>query len=190
MYMTVFKMTRDSILNADYPLDLNNSNEVHKWITKQQNVSRSIGQLLYKVINVRDEMYLYVQSKNEFNIENCEKCGLIFVKSFNNSISNTSDIFMFDIQTFPNHTINEKRMFLNDVNDRYNWLKVMFEKNGITLLDCFEYKKSNVQVKSKSIYTTSYKGHFKINNFELATNLLANGLGRLKTYGCGLILVK
>ena len=189
MYLTVRKMTRSSILKATNLLDINNSNEVHKWITNQQDVSRATGQLLYKIIVNKDEIYLYIQSHDKFNLDNIDQVGLMFVKTFTiDTLQNTS--YIFDVQVFPHVTKNGKKMFITNLNDRFTWLKNQFAKNGITLLECDEYKRANVNVKTKHIITTYYRGRIKVDDSEKAFMLLSQGLGRLKNYGCGLILMK
>ena len=193
MYMTVLKMTRSSILSASTLLDINSTNTVHKWLTNQQDTHRADGKILYKIINKKDEIYLYIQSKDKFNCANIEQYGFVLVKEMNINI--TSDgIYEFDIQTFPNKTIESgKRYFIDDINDRYIWLQKQFKKYNIDLLECMEYNVSNIIFDKdvpKNISTASYRGKIYINDINNANNLLENGLGRFKNYGLGLLLIK
>ena len=193
MYMTVLKMTRSSILSASTLLDINSTNAVHKWLTNQQDTHRADGKILYKIINKKVEIYLYIQSKDKFNCTNIEQYGFVLIKEMNINI--TSDgIYDFDIQTFPNRTIeNGKRYFIDNINDRYIWLQKQFKKYNIELLECMEYNVSNIIFDKdvpKNISTASYRGKIYINDVNDANNLLENGLGRFKNYGLGLLLIK
>lgn len=188
MYMTILKMTRESILKVKNPLDINNSSNIHQWITSQQDKSRATDKLLYKTIVIKDEIFLYIQSNTPFNISNINSVGLVFVKSFEiESLINR--IYVFDLQVFPCTQSNDKTHFIKNINDRYSWLNKKFASNGIKLLECTEYKQNKTQVKNKFITTTSYKGKLYIDNVDLATNLICNGVGRLKNFGCGLLLL-
>lgn len=193
MYMTVLKMTRQSILSASNLLDLNDTNAVHKWLCSQQDSSRSDAGILYRIIDKKDEIFMYIQSKALFNISNIEDFGFIHIKSLDLHNINLDKITIFDVQCVPCKQNDGKSFFIKNTVDRYNWLQKQFEKHGIQLLSCTEYKLSNIiMTKNRPIRfeTASYRGTIKIIDKELALDLLINGLGRLKNYGCGLLLVK
>lgn len=193
MYMTVLKMTRQSILNASNLLDLNDSNLVHQWLCSQQDSSRSEAGILYRVIDKNDEIFMYIQSKAPFNVNRINDFGFTYIKSFDLSSIDLSKITTFDVQCFPCVQKDGKSFFIKNMADRYNWLQKQFEKHGIQLLSCAEYKLSNViMAKTTPIRfeTASYRGTIKVTNENLALDLLVNGLGRLKNYGCGLVLIR
>lgn len=193
MYMTVLKMTKNSILKATNLLDINSSNSVHKWLTQQQNKSRAEDKILYRIIINNNEIFMYIQSKSKFNITNIEKYGFTFIKELNFNNINFSSIFNFDIQCFPYKTINDHRMFIKNINDRYTWLQQKFKEHGIELVECIEYKTSNIVLDkefTKNIPSATYKGKIKIIDKNLAKNLIIDGLGRFKNYGLGLLLIR
>lgn len=193
MYMTVLKMTRQSILNASNLLDINDINVVHKWLCSQQDSSRSDAGILYRIIDKKDEIFMYIQSKTEFNLLNIEDFGFIYIKSLDLHNINLDKITTFDVQCVPCKQNDGKSYFIKNTMDRYKWLQYQFEKHGIQLISCTEYKLSNIILtKTRPIRfeTTSYRGNIKIIDKELALDLLINGLGRLKNYGCGLMLVR
>jgi len=192
MYMTVLKMTRSSILSATDLLDINSSNSVHKWLTEQQDTHRAEGKILYKIISRNNEIYMYIQSKDKFNLTNIEKYGFELVKEFENDITNTG-IYQFDLQVFPCKTHDDKRYFLKDINDRYLWLQRQFNKYNIDLLECAEYRQTDIifdKDKVKNIPTSTFRGKIQINNIEQAQEMIENGVGRFKNYGLGLLLLK
>lgn len=193
MYMTVLKMTRSSILNATDLLDLNDSNAVHQWLCGQQDSSRSEAGILYRIIDKNDEIFMYIQSKAPFNINNVNSFGFEYVKSFDISNINLSKLTTFDVQCFPCIQKDRKSYFIKNTSDRYVWLQRQFEKHGIQLISCTEYKLSNViMTKNRPIRfeTASYRGTIKVIDESLALDMLVHGLGRLKNYGCGLLLIK
>ena len=191
MFITVFKMTRDSILSCAMPLNLDNGTAVHKWLTNQQNCTRQNGGLLYRVIKQKDDIYLYVQSKLIFNCTNCEDYGLECVKQF--EVSDISNCTSFDVQCFPTFCKNDKFHLIKNRDKRREWLKNQFEKNGITILDSVEYAYPDCIIekeKTVSISTVCFRGIMKITDREKANQFISNGLGKMKNYGVGLILVK
>ena len=193
MYLTVLKMTRQSVLSAPKLLDVQSTNSVHQWLTGRQDKSRAENKLLYKLITNGDEIYLYIQSLSEFNTENVGAVGFELVKVFDLESRNYEDLTYFDVQTFPYKTVNDKRYYIKDTTERYDWLKKQFEKNGIELLDFTEYKQSDIVLDNnqlKRIPTSSFRGRMKVVDPIKAEVFITNGMGRMKNYGLGLILVK
>ena len=193
MYLTVLKMTRQSVLSAPKLLDVQSTNSVHQWLTGRQDKSRAENKLLYKLITNGDEIYLYIQSLSEFNTENVGAVGFELVKVFDLESRNYEDLTYFDVQTFPYKTVNDKRYYIKDTAERYDWLKKQFEKNGIELLDFTEYKQSDIVLDNnqlKRIPTSSFRGRMKVVDPIKAEVFITNGMGRMKNYGLGLILVK
>lgn len=191
MFMTVLKMTRESILSAEYLLDINSSNSVHKWLTAQQNSNRKDAQLLYRIITKQDQIYIYIQSKDKFNLANIDKVGFVFVKQFEFE-PNKVGIYTFDLKAFPCKTIDNRKLFLKDINNRYAWLQRQFEKHHIQLLECQEYDKTHIMFdkdKCKRIESTTYRGKIYAQDVEALNELIINGLGRFKNYGLGLLLI-
>ena len=165
MYLTVLKMTRQSVLSAPKLLDVQSTNSVHQWLTGRQDKSRAENKLLYKLITNGDEIYLYIQSLSEFNTENVGAVGFELVKVFDLESRNYEDLTYFDVQTFPYKTVNDKRYYIKDTAERYDWLKKQFEKNGIELLDFTEYKQSDIVLDNnqlKRIPTSSFRGRMKV----------------------------
>lgn len=193
MYLTVLKMTRQSVLSAPKLLDVQSTNSVHQWLTGRQDKSRADNKLLYKLITNGDEIYLYIQSLSEFNTENVGAVGFELVKVFDLESRNYEELTYFDVQTFPYKTVNDKRYYIKDTAERYDWLKRQFEKNGIELLDFTEYKQSDIVLDNnqlKRIPTSSFRGRMKVVDPIKAEVFITNGMGRMKNYGLGLILVK
>ena len=193
MFMTVLKMTRQSVLSAPKLLDVQSTNSVHQWLTGRQDKSRAENKLLYKIITNGDEIYLYIQSLSEFNTENVGAVGFELVKVFDLDSRNYEELTYFDVQTFPYKTVNDKRYYIKDTAERYDWLKRQFEKNGIELLDFTEYKQSDIVLDNnqlKRIPTSSFRGRMRVVDPIKAEVFITNGMGRMKNYGLGLILVK
>ena len=194
MYLTVFKMTRDSILNSMHPLNINSGNTVHKLLTSCQDTSRAEGKILYKIIESGDEIYLYVQTKDKFNREGIEGRGLVFVKEMYLDYDSILGVYDFDVQVFPNYINSQgKHYFITDTHKRFEWLCRQFNKNGIDILNCKEYKMSNITVdrdKAVLVRTISYRGQIMIKDSNQAKELFENGIGRMKNYGLGLVLIR
>lgn len=201
MYVTVFKMDKQSILNSNKTLNLNSNYAIHRWITQQQDANRQKAELLYRVIYKADGIYLFVQSKEKFNRENCEDYGLVFLKEIDlknmlEKISKDPELLLeFDVKTFPCKAVKEKHkhFFLKDQEDRFLWLEKQLNKFGAELLRCTEYQQQNhILDKFKIVKqpSASYKGILKVIDLEKFSSMISNGLGRTKTFGLGMFLIK
>ena len=193
MFLTVLKMTRDSILSSNNVLNLNSTNSVHKWLLEQQDTHRVDGKILYKILETKNDIFVYIQSKDKFNVSNIEDRGFVFVKEVTLPMVTNGNMYDFDLQTCPNYTKDDKRCFIIDPNQRLSWVQEQFRKHGIILYTCTEYKNAPITVdkdKKQKVPTTSYRGKFYVENQDLAQEFIENGMGRLKNYGCGLILYK
>lgn len=191
-------MDRKSIINATHLLDLNSNYAIHQWITQQQDMPRDKAKMLYRVVTQDDTIYLYVQSKDKFNTTNYTQYGLCLVKELDldQLFNNVGDILYFDVKTFPCKTNSAgRRYFLRDQHDRYQWLSKQFEHYDIELVNCSEYQQNyHILDKNKKnptrMESTTYRGAIKINNRDKAFEMITNGIGRVKTFGLGLVLFK
>ena len=195
MFMTILKMSNESILNANDLLDINSSYAIHQWLTSQQDKHRAEDKILYRILKTNNEVYFYIQSKTKFNLNHISENGFIFINQFGlDDLFNAIDTFIsFDIQVCPSITKNHKKLFIQDYNKRKEWLKNQFEKHGMILVDSIEYKHSPIIVdkdKTVSVPSTTYKGIAKIINKEQFIELVINGLGDTKNFGAGLMLFK
>lgn len=191
MYITVLKMTRESILNAPKLLNISSGYSIHQWITSQQQCTRQEDKLLFRIIETKDSLFLYIQSLKHFNLNNIEEYGFKFFKEL--EINEVNGNIYFDCVVFPNKEIQGRKMFLKDSIDRENWLRNQFSKNGLNIINCIEYKHGELSVdkdKPKEISVVTYKGFAEVIDPIKAMTLIQNGLGRLKTFGAGMILVK
>lgn len=193
MYLTVFKMTRHSILESNDVLDIYSSNTMHRWLMGRQETSRKEGKVLYRIMETANEIYLYIQSKDRFNRYGVEKRGLVFVKEFDLTTLIKEGVFDFDVQTFPNQARGDYRVFLKDATERAEWLINQFAQHGMKVFQLTEYKKTTIKFDKdvqRDIPTVSFRGKVQITDIAKAEDVVFNGFGRLKNYGCGLILLK
>ena len=198
MYTTVFKMTTETIIKATHLLNINSPNAIHKWICYQQQSSRADDNLLFRVKRQTGIIWLYIQSTSKFHIDETQiaEAGLEFYKQFNTDKieENFFELNYFDVECFPCKcdTATQKRYFLTNPDDRLDWLKRQFEKNGINIIDCREYQLGNIWMdkykKAKSIRTATFEGYMQIFDEELAKEFFKRGLGRFKAYGLGMIV--
>ena len=199
MYMTVLKMDKNSILTAEKPLDLTKTYDVHQWVTYQQDRKREEDKILYRVYNRENAMFLYIQTLTPFNIDGIDRYGLTFVRSFDveELYRQTSGEIHFDVQCYPcvKRCGQKGRYFLNDRNERKQWLEKQLEKHGAELQSCLEYKIGTINAnknRQTPLYlpTVCFKGTLTITDEEKFLELILNGLGRLKTFGLGLVLFR
>jgi len=112
----------------------------------------------------------------------------------------TGDILRFRIVANPTIKINGKRVPLNMKNtENYprlsatDWLRDRLEKNGALTIDVQinSYSKKTAVSKDKKVYyiQATYDGTLKIKDRKKFVELLKNGIGHEKAYGCGLVTV-
>ena len=72
-----------------------------------------------------------------------------------------------------------------------DWLKDRLEKNGAKVLEAFSKDSGTVRIKEGKgrIFIATYQGRLVITDPARFRNVLENGLGHAKAFGCGLISV-
>lgn len=193
MYITVYKMDKESAGKTVRPLDLSDGNAVHQWITGRLHQDRKTGKILYCVKKEEYAIYLYVQSEDP--LLTAENRGLVFIKRFNveDSLENVQegDPIVFDTLVSPQHEVNNRRVYISDGNKRDAWVQRKLEEGGLYCMQLEEDYKNNIRFvkagRSVRIPCSQYTGLGVITDKAKFLSMLAEGIGRNKCYGAGML---
>ncbi len=195
MYMTVLKADFDSLRSQEFPVNVNDANFMHKWITSQFDSTRTEEQILTFTDICKDAVYLYIQSKREFPEKNISRAGFKKLISFPVQAPKTPYI-TFKIFTTPVRRQDDKMRYLTTPEERSTWLVEKLD-SCLTDIQVKEVNQRNVVVRKKTTNAngftftgTEFVGRAKITDKEAFMKLITKGIGREKVYGSGLLLFK
>lgn len=85
-------------------------------------------------------------------------------------------------------------IFLKTVEDKKEWFKEKGKYNGFEVLSCI-VQKNNTAISGfdnscVKIYLTQFIVQVRITDFELFREFYKNGVGRLKSYGAGMLIIR
>lgn len=207
MYMTVLKCKRNNIVNREEYLDFFDGSAMHAWLTRQQDSRRRDEKILYRVMESKDAIFLFIQTKHPFNCNEIDRFGLTVDMKFDMDdafagIGNGSTI-SFDTVVWPGvaEPSSNKKRFIEDPDKRKDWLKKKFSQFGADIIDSREYRLEDVNRTPKdsekekgmryvSIRCVNVQGKARIRDVDRFRSLVENGLGKMKNYGAGLVLVR
>ena len=79
MYMTVLMTDKDRYINAKIHEDIFDGDAMHGLLTGCLGDDRMNASLLYRIMDLHDAVYLYIQSKMPFPAEKIEEYGFVKV---------------------------------------------------------------------------------------------------------------
>lgn len=197
-YITVGKINKESLRQAfknnGRHFDITDGNAVHKHLTKCFDSSRANAKILYRLMPMKNEIYLYIQSNEPFERAEGSLPGVDLLYSFEIDPANDGDIVSFDLLTWPNVCNGKDKAYIRDPEKRREWLNRTFAKNGACLLDSYEYKYQTISAKRKegpiSIQCVCFKGTLRVTNADMFNTMVSNGIGKLKNFGAGMLLYR
>lgn len=199
MYVTVLKANVDSVLNRQHYLNFFDGGAMHKWLTMQQDSSRANGGILYRVMQNKNDIFIYVQTYTPFNLQNIEKYGLTYYGQIDVEDllpKSENQVVTFDAVLWPSKKHAGKDYYLKDEEERRAWVENKFEKNGATVISMNEYGNVSIQMKrpeqEKKIKLTAItvRGTAVVSDVEKFAGMIGAGVGKLKNFGAGMILFK
>lgn len=192
MYMTVLKATFDSIRNGEYLMKFESGEFMHKWITSQFNCTRMDGQILYRIENTKETMYLYVQSKMPLPQKNIARAGMEVVRSYEIADLYPGCNIVFKMLYSSHVSKDGKRFFIKNPEDRIRKLCERLQLNaGLSGIKVKEIGIRTVAIKNDvKMECVEYIGIGTVTEYERFMNAVSNGFGHGKNYGMGLLLYK
>ena len=165
---------------------------------------------LWRLDNLKDALYLLILSKEEPNFTSfCQQFSPTEdsweTKNYDTLLNNLTDNTTWRFRLTANPTVSKSHQGNNGqgkiqaceiVEDQKKWLLNRAEKNGFKLLyDDFDVVQNKWKIFNKhehqkiSLLSVTFEGILTITNVELFRNALANGIGRGKAYGMGLLTI-
>ncbi|KOY76076.1 CRISPR system CASCADE complex protein CasE [Apilactobacillus kunkeei] len=191
--------------------DLNHLGAYHNWVEQSfpDEINKSIRtRKLWRIDELDQKKYLLVMSQSKPSIDQFERYG----------VNNSSSVIDYDkfLDKLKNGMHARFRVVLNpsiskstgkksgkrgvvyeclSLESQLEYLENRAEKNGFQLLENqygVQKSTSELLIKSKKhcyIKKVSYEGQLVITDTNKFLNMLRNGLGRKKAYGCGMFTI-
>ena len=175
---------------AKYELDMkepqarravSDKQNLHSLVQTMFNTDRKTSDVLYR-LNGR---FLYMSSNKEpANIE-----GLRFING--RSVEEVDGVRGFSIVTIPRKGVDRKKLSLKTEEQRIEWLRRQGRKNGFEILFVREMGFEMISSKKKgfNVVAHRYDGKLLITDKEKFAKARLEGIGPMRAYGCGMLLV-
>ena len=176
---------------AKYKTDLSNPiirkaltdrQEMHCAIQKMFGTDRKTSDVLYRING--DSIYIS-SSKTPEQVDGFQFIG-------GRDIHPTNErTYRFSIVTFPRKCVDHRKKLLPTEESRLDWVKQQGEKNGFEVITIMEIKKETICSQKKNFNVTAYRydGELRITDTEKFNEVLLKGIGSMKAYGCGMLIV-
>ncbi len=197
MYLSKIKL---NLASSFVRKGFNNSEELHKNVQSFFGTDRLSSKSLYRVQTIGPNAFLYVlSSKTPSESDNIgDIVGSKDITNFIDSFSN-GNIFKFSCLAVPAKKISSnggpsKRKFLRSTEEKIEWLNRQSAKSGFEIIGPIEaVSKPNQRVvkpgSSFDFPVTNFTGLLRITDSELFKTAYCNGIGPLKAYGVGMIML-
>jgi hypothetical protein len=188
MYMTVLKADFQSLSNQKYPMNLNDSDFMHKWLTSQLDMTRRDAGLLYYIKPTETALFVYVQTNVPFPTHNVASAGMEVVQSFR--LRKPQGDMRFVINCCPSKsTLGHKTRILETPELRQAWL--INHLPGISVTQVRENRFGVLRIKEGvNVPCVEFTGKGFITDPNTFFKAVSSGIGRCKNYGAGLLLYK
>ncbi len=190
MYMTVLKINHETLQKQEYPVDFNNMEFLHRWLTSQFGKGREEEKMLFRLIYTKESVFFYIQSKDPFPEKNVERAGMSVFGSFQVEKPAVGEQISFKLFCSAEKASGDKRYFILDPKEREAWLKRKLSE-GLENISVKETNLSSVTIKDgRKIRGVEFSGIAVISDPEVFFAMVESGIGRCKNYGLGLLLFK
>lgn len=199
MYLTKFRFVLEAHATI---VAINNRHELHRDIQSMFNAKRETWNTLYRVVDGGKDLFLYVQSDcpPKFDASRMKHLEMISCSEIDSKLQSrifAGDVIHFSIACCPSFKKsgdgkNSRRMYIRDREEKLAWLCDRLYEGGEVLYCLDESKESMVVHKpghSMTIEATIFNGTLKVTDPDALLDLIREGIGPEKAYGCGLLMV-
>lgn len=181
---------------------LSNCQDMHRNLMNAFDGTREEAGVLYRLIEKRQVLELYVLSREKPQWEKLQKFGYWYqgMKDISalKEYYREGAVLHFEILTFPSKKIkgegkNSRRVFLKKEEERKEWFFRQAEKYGFEIMQLYENglqqifgKKSEGNIRYCAV---CFQGYLKILDAETFWENYQKGIGAGKSYGLGLLLL-
>lgn len=199
MFMTVLVANMNTMMARENFMDFNDRNFLHRWLTSQTHTDRVTEKILYRIERTENALYFYVQTLHPFLEHNLRKAGLKKLSSFEVRVPEDGKITfkIFCTSHRQNHGDDRngkvKAYFIKDESERIERMKGRLAP-FMTDLHIEEKKTDRVLFKKGEQYRkvpgSEFVGNGTVTDRDAFLEAVANGFGKSKNYGMGLLLYK
>ena len=187
MFMTVLKADFQTLKNRKYFMDFNDPYFIHKWITSQIKSSQADAGIKFRIDKLKDSVFLYIQSEDEFPLKNVSNAGMELVNVFELKEATGRISFRLTAETVKRA---EREIHLNTAEEKELWARKRLEP----YLDDLQIRIAQMgrfRAKNK-VYCpyADFIGTGIIKDPKEFYQLIEKGVGRGKAFGMGLLLYK
>lgn len=193
MYATLLTQNLQSYLSCEHPVNVDDGNEMHKFVTRLVNTTRQQNHVLYYVKKSHNTYSVYIQSDAPIH-ESPEmtKAGFMLVKSINldDKVKHASDI-RFVVKVFPYKCTQKKRLYLQDAQARKDWMLRKLVEGGMDvhmLHEVLNEKQYFTKDKTVTHNAVTFTGTATVTDITAFQTMVRNGIGKLKNYGLGMFM--
>lgn len=196
------KLTLD-IKNPSVRQALGNCQDMHRNLMGAFMESRAEAGVLYRLIEERENISLYVLSKEEPQWEKLRGKGydcygkrdISLLKKYYKE----NDILHFDVLTFPARKIrgdekNSRRVFLKNEDERKEWFLKQADKYGFGVIEVHENSVQRQITGKKNgnhiwYSAVNFCGYLQITKAKIFWDSYMKGVGAGKAYGLGMMML-
>lgn len=180
MYLTKMRLNKQS---ADVRHAIADRQNFHAALQKMFNTDRKTSDVLYRI----NEDSVYISSNKMMNVNKVD--GFEFIVG--RELTAIDGTHAFSIITIPNTTINGKKTTLRTTEERIQWLRRQGERCGFKIVSVQEKGKDYIKSSKKNFAVTAfnYCGVLEITDPKLFEKVRLEGIGPMKAYGCGMLVV-
>ena len=178
MYLTKFKIdtSKSNIRKA-----LADRQVMHSTIQKMFGTDRKTSNVLYRL----NGNNIYVTADKRPNLID----GFDFMGS--REIEAVEGVHNFSIVTIPRKGKDNKKYILRTEEERLLWMHDQAEKKGFKILSIREMGREPINSRKKGFDVVAYRydGLLRVTDSEKFENSRRVGIGTMKAYGCGMLVV-
>ena len=180
MYLAKYKI---NMFSSEARRAVADRQNLHSLIQKMFNTDRKTSDVLYALNG--NALYISAGKKPE-QVE-----GVTFEFGRDMPIADNGAMMHFSLTTLPRKTVNGHRMILRTEEERLEWLNRQAERNGFRIISVVEIGKEPICSRRKQFDVTAfkYRGTLMVTDAVAFENARLKGIGSMKAYGCGMLLV-
>lgn len=141
-----------------------------------------------------DRQTILLTSEDEPDKEALGKYGEVIVKDYSKFVENISSARPYQFKLVANplqSNIKDRRIPCHGNQERLEWLTKQGARYGFTVIQAkiTGYKENHIQKHHFTVKSVTFEGILQVTDTKKFRQALAQGIGREKAYGCGLMTI-
>lgn len=159
--------------------------QLHRMIQKMFGTSRKDSDVLFRLAGNS----LYVSSEKVPNAEAEDGFTLCLEREL--PPAQEGSVHRFSLVAQPRKVVNAKKIIIKSEEERLAWLKRKASENGFEICSIREEGREPIvsRMKGFDVDAYNYSGVIRITDEEAFERVQRNGIGPMKAYGCGFLMI-